>query len=270
MGHFETVVVLQFVVLRAACSVFCVDTGHLQFNPTQYATRNTGGLALMSSPAPLPTADKRIIVIGTTGSGKTVLAQEIAQRFAIPHIELDALYWGPDWTPYPQDDFRASVEQSTRGDNWVIDGNHSHVRDIVWPRANTLIWLDYSLPVIFWNLIKRTTRRLVFRQELWHGNRETLQNQFVWRIASRSLRRATGREDPKGEQGLSIDNEIANPEQPTAQTLNAHQRRRSIFPQLFNSPEAAHLDIIILRSPKEAALWLGSEVGSRKSEVRSR
>lgn len=202
----------------------------------------------------------RIIVIGTTGSGKTVLAQKIAQKLAIPYIELDALYWGPDWTPYPTDDFRASVEQATQGANWVVDGNHSHVRDIVWPRANTLIWLDYSLPVITWNLIKRTTRRLVYRQELWHGNRETLQNQFVWRIASRSFRRATGRTEPSSEQGLSIDDEIAVPDQPTAQTLNAHQRRRAIFPQLFNSPEAAHLDIIILRSPKEAARWLGSSL----------
>ena len=212
----------------------------------------------MADHAPLSAADKRIIVIGTTGSGKTVLAQEIAQRFAIPHIELDALYWGPDWTPYPQEEFRTSVEQATRGANWVIDGNHSHISDIVWPRANTLIWLDYALPVILWHLVKRTTRRLVFQQELWHGNRETLQNQFVWRIASRSLRRAVGREDPKDEQGLSIDDEIANPDQSAAQTLNAHQRRRAIFPQLFNSPEAAHLDIIILRSPKETARGLKS------------
>jgi adenylate kinase family enzyme len=210
----------------------------------------------MTNPNPLPSGDKRIVVIGTTGSGKTMLAQAIAQRFAIPHVELDALYWGPDWTPYPDDAFRADVEQATRGDNWVIDGNHSHIRDIVWPRANTLIWLDYALPVIFWNLSKRTARRLVTRQELWQGNRETWRNQFLWRIASRSLRRVAGREDPQGEQGLSIDDEFTDPDRSTGQTLNAHQRRRAIYPQLFDLPEAAHLNIITLRSPREANRWL--------------
>ena len=214
----------------------------------------------MTQPNPLTTGDKRIIVIGTTGSGKTMLAQTIAQRFAITHVELDALYWGPEWTPYPEDEFRASVERSTRGKNWVIDGNHGDIRDIVWPRANTLIWLDYSLPVIFWNLSKRTTRRLIFRQELWQGNRETWRNQFLWRIISRSLRRAVGTADPKDERGLSIDDEIAEPDQSTAQTLNAHQRRRAVYPQLFELGEAAHLNIIILRSPKEARQWLESEV----------
>jgi len=219
----------------------------------------------MNNPNPLTASDKRIIVIGTTGSGKTMLAQAIAQKYTIPHVELDALYWGPEWTPYPEDVFRTNVEQATEGDNWVIDGNHSNIRDIVWPRATTLIWLDYALPMILRHLVKRTTRRLIFREELWQGNRETWRNQFVWRIASRSFRRVTGQEEALHEKGPSIDDEISNTNASAAQTLNAHQRRRAVYPQLFELPEAAHLNIIILHSPREAGKWLES---NQKPEIR--
>src|SRR5436305_799712 len=44
---------------------------------------------------------QRLVVVGTSGSGKTTLAREIARRRALPHVELDALHWGPNWTEPP-------------------------------------------------------------------------------------------------------------------------------------------------------------------------
>jgi adenylate kinase family enzyme len=117
---------------------------------------------------------RRIAVVGTTGSGKTSLARLIARRLSIPHIELDALHWEPNWTEAGTAVLRARVGAVTAGAAWVADGNYAKIRDLIWPRADTLVWLDYSLPVILWRLTRRTLRRLLTGEELWNTNREVV------------------------------------------------------------------------------------------------
>jgi len=80
---------------------------------------------------------QRIVVVGTTGSGKTTTASQIAQRLGMPHLELDALYWEPGRTPASLDVFRERTAQALSGDAWAVDGNYSKVRGIVWSRADS-------------------------------------------------------------------------------------------------------------------------------------
>src|SRR5688572_30807780 len=91
----------------------------------------------------------RVAVVGTSCSGKTTFARALAPRLGAPYTELDVLYWGPDWSPRPLDEFRARVEAAVSTPSWVIDGNYSIVRDLVWGRATTLIWLDFPFSLIF-------------------------------------------------------------------------------------------------------------------------
>ncbi len=91
---------------------------------------------------------KRIAVIGTTGSGKTTLARQISNRLGIPHVELDALHWEPNWAEPSAEVFRDRVDRALRGDAWVVDGNYSIARDLIWTRAATIVWIDYALPLI--------------------------------------------------------------------------------------------------------------------------
>ena len=107
---------------------------------------------------------RRFAVVGTTGSGKTTVARRISERLSVPHVELDALHWGPDWTPAPLQVFRERTVRALDGDAWVSDGNYGKVRDIVWRRADTVVWLDYALVVILGRLTWRTLRR-IFTQE---------------------------------------------------------------------------------------------------------
>jgi adenylate kinase family enzyme len=104
------------------------------------------------------------------------VARRIAQAHGIPHIELDALYWGPDWTPAPIAEFRRVVQEAAGRENWVIDGNYSRVRDIIWPRASHLVWLNLPFARVFRQALIRTAKRVVTREQLWSGNRETLQD----------------------------------------------------------------------------------------------
>ena len=82
-----------------------------------------------------------MVVIGLSGSGKSTLAGQLAEILDCPHIELDALHWGPGWTPVPLELFRERTAQALGGEAWTTDGNYSKVRDIVWGRADTVVWL---------------------------------------------------------------------------------------------------------------------------------
>lgn len=134
---------------------------------------------------------RRVAVVGTTGSGKTTFAAHLAQLLAVPHVELDSLHWEPNWVEAPLEVFRERVDRALSGEGWVVDGNYGKVRDIIWTRADTVVWLDYSLPRIFWRLTWRTVRRIFTHQELWNGNRERLRSQFskeslfLWVLTSR-------------------------------------------------------------------------------------
>lgn len=169
---------------------------------------------------------KRIAVVGTTGSGKTTLARRLAGVMQAPHVELDALQWGPDWTPATTPAFRADVAAALAGDRWVVDGNYSAVRDIVWARADTLVWLDYSAGTVLWRLLVRTFRRGLRREELWNGNRERLWTQFTSRDSI------------------------------LLWMLKTHWRRRREYAELLSRPEHLHLASYRLLSPGETHAWL--------------
>ena len=138
----------------------------------------------------------RISVIGTSGCGKTTLARQLSQRLNIPHIELDALHWDPEWTPAKTDEFRRRVSAAIAGESWTACGNYGAVRDLVMARADTLIFLDYSMTVVFTRVVRRTVRRCLKREELWNGNRErfftqlfTADSLFLWVITSWRIHR---------------------------------------------------------------------------------
>lgn len=171
-------------------------------------------------------AGQRIVVIGTTCAGKTTLARTLAQRLHVPHIELDALYWGPGWTPVPVDAFRSAVAEALSGEAWTIDGNYSKTRDIVWGRADTLVWLDYALPVILWRLIIRTTQRVVTCETLWNDNQETWKGAFFSRDS------------------LFVF------------AITSHARRRRNTPRHLEEPAYQHLTVIRLRSPRATRAWI--------------
>jgi adenylate kinase family enzyme len=96
---------------------------------------------------------RRIVIIGPSAVGKTTLSARLARILGVPHIELDAIHWGPNWTPAGRDAFCATVDRALSGDGWVVDGSYSSVRHIVWPRADTVVWLDYGLPRVLWQLL---------------------------------------------------------------------------------------------------------------------
>jgi len=122
----------------------------------------------------IPTlTSQRIVVVGTSGAGKTTFARRLSQATGLPHIELDGLHWLPNWTPRPKEEFIARVREAASEERWIVDGNYSAVRDLLWSRAELLVWLNYGFPRVFWQAVSRSVRRVVTGEELFGGNRET-------------------------------------------------------------------------------------------------
>lgn len=117
-------------------------------------------------------------MIGCSGSGKTTTARVIADRLRLRYLELDSVFHQPGWVPRPDDELRSVITEFTRAKHWVIDGNYvSHgVGDVVWPLADTIVWMDPPRRTVMWRVIRRTLRRVITREELWNGNREPWSN----------------------------------------------------------------------------------------------
>ncbi len=165
-------------------------------------------------------------MVGTSGSGKTTLAREIARHLGINHIELDELHFGPNWTEVPNEVMQQRLIGALTEDCWVVDGNYGFLRDYIWSRAETVVWLNFGLPVIMARLTRRTFKRIFRHEELWHGNRE-------------SLRMAL----------MSRDSILL-------WALTTYRRRRKEYSYLSANPRYAHLNFVELHTPRQVREWL--------------
>ena len=181
----------------------------------------------------------RIVVVGTSGAGKTTLARRIAALLELPHIELDAINWQPGWrdlTRHDPEEFVRRVNEAIRAEAWVLDGNYGPVRDRVWLRATHLVWLDYQRPVIMARVISRTPFRAVLRTELWAGNRER------WR-------------------------QLLRPSHPIRWAWSTWERRRRETAERLAQSECAHLVVFRLRRPSEVTRAIEFLVSCLANEV---
>lgn len=170
----------------------------------------------------------RLSVVGTSGSGKTTVARRLAGTLGAPYLELDSLRHQPGWQELPDEEFRSRVEDFTAGDEWVVDGNYTVIRDAVWPRADTVVWLDVPRRVATWRVASRSLRRVVLRTELWNGNRESLRN-LLSRDPYRNI---------------------------ILWSWTTHDRRRRQYTQAMDDPRWAHIEFVRLARRGEISDFL--------------
>lgn len=171
---------------------------------------------------------KRIVVTGASGAGKSTVSRALARQLGAQWIELDAIHWGPDWTPLDHDTLWSRVDQATRAPAWIIDGSYQALWPLTWGRADTLIWLDLSLPRVMQQVLKRTLKRVFTRERLWAGNQERFRQTLMTRESVIWWAATTWRE------------------------------RRESVQQALAGPDYTHLQVIRLTSRQEVQRFLSN------------
>jgi adenylate kinase family enzyme len=171
---------------------------------------------------------KKIIIIGPSGAGKTVLAKKISNILSIPHIELDRNNHQENWQPVDKVEFVRTVRSMTSEDSWIFCGNYFSTLGIeFWKQADTIIWCDFSFPLVLGRLLRRTAYRILTRQLLWNSNRETFRLNF-----------------------LSSDSVIL-------WMMKSWNRQKKRYNSLFSKAnDLPNIDLIRLKSPRLAAEFL--------------
>lgn len=174
---------------------------------------------------------RRILVAGSTGAGKTTLARAIAERLSLPFHEMDALaIVAPPWQENPR--LLEDVSQISSGPSWIFDSfGHPKVRDLLWSRADTIIWLDFSRPVVMRRVLRRSVARTVFRRKIFGGNTETVGSWF-------------------------------SPNHPVWWAWSQYRNRRAEISSRCADPRFSPLGVIQLRTPRAARVWLDRVAGT--------
>ncbi|UOQ89358.1 AAA family ATPase [Agromyces endophyticus] len=169
-----------------------------------------------------PQRPRRILVAGASGAGKSTLARRIAAACGLPYQEIDALFHGPDWTPRPSfvDDVTAFTDQP----GWVTEWQYGEVQPMLAERAQLLVFLDYSRPRVMRQVISRTVRRRLSREELWNGNI-----------------------------GGPFHTFFTDPEHIVRWAWNTHGTRAALVDDA--AARNPHLEVVRLRHPREAEAW---------------
>lgn len=185
---------------------------------------------MLSTDDPLPFTPTRVLVAGVSGSGKTTLSSRVARMWDLRHVEIDGLFHGANWTPRPQflDDVRAFAAEQ----RWVTEWQYTSkgTDDILTPRADLVLWLDYPYRVVRTRLLRRTISRSILRTKMWNGNVE----KPIWRML---------RGDP--EENILVWQ---------TKTLHKWTERMPVC-----EVEFPHLTIVRLRHPRETERWLRAQ-----------
>ena len=112
----------------------------------------------------------RIVIMGSTGVGKTTLGKQLSTQLDIPFVELDNLFWLEKWQGRSKSEFQDIVGAYASTESWIMDGNYESVRHIIWSEADTLIWLDYSFGVVFYRIVERILLRAISKEVVCGNN----------------------------------------------------------------------------------------------------
>ena len=171
----------------------------------------------------------RINVLGTSGSGKSTFSKKLADKLNVPYVQLDELFWKPNWTESSDEEFFPKIEDALSPDEWVLDGNYRRSTPVKWKRVQMVVYLDLPFHTVLFRVIKRSLIRSFKNEELWAGNRETFWKTFFTR-----------------------DSIIL-------WTLKMFHKNRKDYPKLFEKPEYSHIKFIRLRSTKEVDDFLHAD-----------
>jgi adenylate kinase family enzyme len=128
---------------------------------------------------------QRVLVMGSSGSGKSTFAMRLSEITGIPFVSLDALFWKPGWAKSDKAEFQERVTEAARQPRWIMDGNfQSHLVELRRDVSDTVIWFDLPRSTCMFGILKRIARSYgQVRPEMAEGCPEKIDFEFfryVW------------------------------------------------------------------------------------------
>jgi adenylate kinase family enzyme len=133
---------------------------------------------------------KKILVIGSGGSGKSTFAKQLGKILDIKVIHLDSLYWKSGWVEPPKHEWVEVVKHLIAQDSWIIDGNYSGTLELRFEACDTVVFLDKSRLLCLWRVLKRAiVYRNKTRPDMAEGCLEKIDFEFmlwIWNYPHRT------------------------------------------------------------------------------------
>ena len=133
---------------------------------------------------------KKILVIGSSGAGKSTFSRRLGAATGLQVIHLDILHWKPNWTEPGKEEWRQTVEDALKGEAWIMDGNFSGTMEMRVRAADTVIFLDLPRVLCVYRILKRVvTYRKGTRPDMAEGCDEKFDWKFlkwVWNYPQRT------------------------------------------------------------------------------------
>lgn len=167
---------------------------------------------------------RKIALFGPPATGKTTLARWLSVQLGHPHTDLDDLLFTPGG-PLPLEEFRRQAGEITRRDEWIVEGNFSKLANVVWHRADVLVWLDFPLALIVYRIVRRSLRQLAGRDDSAQARRLTWSTAFFSR---RSLLRTA---------------------------IRKYRTNRPRYARQVSETADLGVEVVRLRSPRDVQRW---------------
>lgn len=167
---------------------------------------------------------QKIALFGPPATGKTTLARWLSTELGHPHTDLDEVLFTPAG-PLPLEEFRRQAGEITARDEWIVEGNFSKLADVVWHRADVLVWLDFPLALIMYRIVRRSLNQLAGREDSAQARRLTWNTAFFGR---RSLLRTAVRK---------------------------YRKNRPRYVQQVAEAASLGVEVVRLRSPRAVQRW---------------
>jgi adenylate kinase family enzyme len=133
---------------------------------------------------------RKVLVIGSGGSGKSIFATRLGELLKIEVLHLDKFYWRPGWVETPKAEWLRIVEELLKRDAWIMDGNYSSTLEMRLEACDTVIFLDMARSLCLWRVLKRVLMyRKGRRPDMAEGCHERFDLEFiswVWNYPRRS------------------------------------------------------------------------------------
>ena len=151
---------------------------------------------------------KKIIVIGSGGAGKSTFSRRLGEKLGLPVVHLDQLFWHPNWTRTPEDEWVEIVRRESEKPEWIMDGNFGGTREMRIKTCDTVIFLDMPRWLCMYRILKRTILyHRETRPDMAEGCDERFDLEFiswVWNYPNGTRSRVVAELDRNAEKNIIV------------------------------------------------------------------